>query len=115
MRRGVFAEACLLAFHGASRRFLRPHGEQSKRGALHLARPPRFDRTALGPALEDAVTHFLAPPRQHEGVDVECVGDRLNLHPGHAAKLHRRELELDAVAVDLLRAGSAHSTPPSVS
>src|SRR5688572_18343157 len=75
---------------------------------LDLARPPRFDRAALWPALEDAITHFLAPPRQHEGVDVEGVGDRLHLHPGHAAKLHRRELELHTVTVDLLRTGSAH-------
>src|SRR5262245_23735440 len=57
---------------------------------------------------------LLPPPRQHERVDVERVGDRLHLDPWPMTQLHRRALELDPVLLRLLRARSAHLTPPLV-
>src|SRR5215468_1801409 len=69
-----------------------------------------------GSTLEDPVPSFLPPPRQHDGMDVQGVGHRLHLHPRHAAQLHGRHLELDTVAMNLLRPDpSTHLTPPSVS
>ncbi len=68
---------------------------------LDLPGPPPFHDASSCSALEDPVPHFLPPPGQHEGVDVQRVGDRLHLHTRHAAELHRRQLELGAIA-DLL-------------
>src|SRR5688500_10932549 len=49
-------------------------------------------------------------------MDIQGLGHRLHLHPGHVAELHRGQLELDAVAVNRLRSNRfGHSTPPSVS
>src|SRR5205814_8704765 len=82
---------------------------------LDLPRAPPFHDTPPRSALEDPVPRFFPPARQHEGVDIQRVGDRLHLHARHATELHRGQLELDAIAVNLLGARSTHSTPPSVS
>src|SRR5437016_1779340 len=76
--------------------------------SAHCVHAPR-------PALEHAVAHFLSPARQHEGMDVEGVGHRLNLDSRHVAELHSRQFEFNAVAMNLLEAWLAHSTSPSVS
>src|SRR4029450_2300708 len=84
--------------------------------SLDLTRTPPFHNTSPRSAFEDPLPCFFPPPRQHEGVDVQRVGNRLDLHPRHPAELHRRQLEFHAVAMHLLRANRpAHSTPPSVS
>lgn len=84
--------------------------------ALDFPGAPPLHDAPPGSALEDPVPRFFPPTRQHEGVDVQRIGDRLDLHARHVAELHRRQLELDAIAVHLLRANrSAHQTPPSVS
>lgn len=82
---------------------------------LDLARRARWELHASRPPLEDAIAHFLSPARQHDGMDVEGIRDRLNLDPGHLAELHGRQFEFNAVAVNLPEAWLAHSTPPSVS
>lgn len=71
--------------------------------APDLAGAPPLDDAPPGSAPEEPVARFLPPARQHEGVDVQRVGDRLDLHPEHATELHRRQLELDAVVVNLPR------------
>jgi|SRR5215467_7080949 len=80
-----------------------------------LAPRSRWQGPTPYPALDHAVPDFLPPPREHEGMDVEGVGDGLDLDPRHMAELHSRQLELGAVAMDLPQAWLAHSTPPSVS
>src|SRR5215813_2055639 len=83
---------------------------------LDLTSTPPFHDPPPSPAFEDPLPRFLPPARQHEGMDVQRVGDRLDLHPWHPAEFHRRQLELHTVAMHLLRANRpAHSTPPSVS
>src|SRR5437867_7091087 len=82
---------------------------------LDLTSAPPFHDAPPRSASEDPVPCFFPPARQHEGVDVQRVVDRLHLHARHATELHRGHLELDAIEVNLLRARSTHSTPPSVS
>jgi hypothetical protein len=82
---------------------------------LDLARRSRGEGHGSGSTSDDAVAHLFAPPRQHEGMDVESIGHGLNLHARHAAQLHRRQLEFNAVAMHLSEAWLAHATPPSVS
>src|SRR5574341_143675 len=83
---------------------------------LDLPAAPPFNDPPPGSALEDPVPRFFSPARQHEGMDIQGIGYRLHLHPRHPAELHRRQLEVHAVAMNLLRADRpTHSTPPSVS
>ena len=82
---------------------------------LDLTGLPPFHHAPPRSALEDPVPRLFPPAGEHEGVDVQRVGDRLHLYPGHPAELHRRQLEFHAVAMHLLEAWLAHSTPPSVS
>ena len=42
-------------------------------------------------------------------MDVEGVGHRLNLDPRYVAELHRRQLEFNAVAMNLLESWLAYS------
>lgn len=68
-------------------------------------------RTAYGLfwTASQPVARFLPPARQHDRMNVERLGDRLNLDVGHATEFHRRQLELYAVAMHLLRTDrSAH-------
>ena len=61
-------------------------------------------------AAQDAVAHLLAPAREHERVDVQGLGDLLDLDPGKLAQANRAELELETVAMnprELL--GTGHS------
>src|SRR5574341_1737457 len=81
---------------------------------LDLASRTRVDPPRSPP--QHPLARLFPPPREHERMDIQSVGHRLHLHPGHTAELHRRQLEVHTVAVNLLRASrSAHSTPPSVS
>src|SRR5215471_5036378 len=57
---------------------------------------------------------LLPPARQHERVDVEGLGDGFHLNAWSVTQLHGRALELDPVLLRLLRARSAHLTPPIV-
>ncbi|MCM5681575.1 hypothetical protein M8A51_18780 [Schlegelella sp. S2-27] len=59
-----------------------------------------------------AVAHLLAPLRQHERVNAQGLGHVLDQHARLIAHLHGLELELDAVAIDLLRSWSSQSTLP---
>ncbi len=77
--------------------------------ARHLA-SPRFGLQA--PGSEASLTELLPPAGKHERVDVERIGHGLHLDPGPMTELHRRALELDSVLLRLLRARSAHPTPP---
>src|SRR5712692_5554760 len=84
--------------------------------ALDLTSTPPLDDASPGSALQEPAARLLSPAREHEGVNVQRVGDRLDLHPRHAAQLHGRQLELHTVALNLLRPDwSTHLTPPSVS
>ena len=49
---------------------------------IELPRGSRGEIHSPRSAFEHAIAHFLAPPRQHEGMDVEGVSDRLHLDPG---------------------------------
>jgi len=69
-----------------------------------------FRPEALGS--ETSLSELVSPSGQHVGMDVQRLGDRLYLHPWPMTELHRRALELDSVRLGLLRAGSAHPTPP---
>src|SRR6266508_1641878 len=83
---------------------------------VNLTAAPRRNLHALGSAPEDAVAHLFPPARQHERMDVQRFGYGLHLYPWHPAELHGRQLELDAIAMHLLRPNrSTHQTPPSVS
>jgi hypothetical protein len=82
---------------------------------LDLAFTRSFARTGLrleAPWSETSLTELLPPTGKHERVDVECLGHGLHLDPGPMTELHRRALELDSVLLRLLRARSAHPTPP---
>ena len=50
-----------------------------------------------------------------ESVTVEGSGNGLNLDARHVAEFYGRQCEFNAVAMNLLEAWRAHSTPPSVS
>jgi hypothetical protein len=50
---------------------------------------------------QPTVPDFLAPAREHEGMDVERLGDVLDLNAGKIAETHGLTFELDAVAVGL--------------
>src|SRR5262249_15845133 len=83
---------------------------------LDLTSTPPFHDPPPSPAFEDPLPRFLPPARQHEGIHVQRVSDRLALHPSHPPTFRRRSLGLHTVAMHLLRANRpAHSTPPSVS
>jgi hypothetical protein len=59
-------------------------------------------------AAQSAFAYLLAPAREHERVDVEGLGDLLDLDTGKLAQANGAELELQTVAVNprkLLRAG----------
>jgi len=49
---------------------------------FELARRSRGHHHPPRSAPEHAVSHFLSPARQHEGMDVEGVGDRLHFDSG---------------------------------
>ena len=85
---------------------------------LELLELPRRSCRQVYPsrsASEYAVADFLAPARQHKGMDVEGIGDRLYLDPRHVAQLHGRQFEFNAKAMNLLGAWLTLATPPSVS
>ena len=67
-----------------------------------------------GSPLEHAVAHLLAPLAQHEGVDAQRLGHVLDEHAGLVAHLDCLQLELDAVAIDLLWSWGSHRTLPSL-
>jgi hypothetical protein len=52
---------------------------------------------------EPAVADLLAPAREHEGMNVERLGDILDLDAGKVAKAHSLALEIVAIAMDLSR------------
>src|SRR5262245_40652000 len=64
------------------------------------------------PRPQTPFTKLLTPLRQHERVDVERLGHRLDLNPRSMTQLHRRSLELHSVPRRLLRSCSRHPTPP---
>src|SRR5512145_311749 len=64
------------------------------------------------PRPKASFTELLPPTREHERVNVECISDRFHLDPRPMTELHRRALELNPVLLRLLRARSAHPTPP---
>ena len=82
---------------------------------IELPRGSRGEIHSPRSAFEHAIAHFLAPPRQHEGMDVEGVSDRLHLDPRQMAQLHGRQLEFNAVAMNLPEPWLTHATPPSAS
>src|SRR4030067_1938314 len=53
------------------------------------------------PGLDPAFARLLAPARQHERMNVQRLGDVLNLDAGELAELHRLELEFSGVAMNL--------------
>lgn len=57
---------------------------------------------------ELSVAHLLAPLRQHERVDAKRFGNVLDQHPALVAQLHRPQLEVNAVSIDLLRSWCTH-------
>src|SRR5262245_11087253 len=59
-------------------------------------------------------SELLAPSRKHVRVDVQRLGNCLDLNPGTIAQLHCRALELKAVAQGLLWTRSPHPTPPKL-
>src|SRR5262245_49537052 len=65
-------------------------------------------------ATEDAITRFLPPPREHKGMNLEGLGDGLDLDAFQLTGLDPLQLELHAVTTDFPRAGSRHPTPPDV-
>src|SRR5512145_2196 len=75
----------------------------------HLASPGLRLET---PRSKASFTELLPPTGEHERVNVECIGDRFHLDPRPMTELHRRALELNPVLLRLLRARSAHPTPP---
>ena len=46
-----------------------------------------------------AVAHFFPPPRQHEGMNIQGVGHRLDLDALQLTQFHRLALELQAVTM----------------
>jgi hypothetical protein len=62
-----------------------------------------------------SVPHFLPPARQHDRVNVERLGHRLNLDARQVAEFDGGHFEFNAVAVNFLDAWLAHLRPPSVS
>ena len=54
-------------------------------------------RRRVSPSAEDPVARILPPLGQHEGMDLQRIGDRLHLHPGLPTQSDRRQLELVAV------------------
>ena len=82
---------------------------------LDLTSAPPFHDARLRSTLEDSVPRFFPPAGQHEGMEVEGVGYCLHLDPRQVAQLHGRQLEFNAVAMNLPEAWLTHSTPPSVS
>lgn len=72
--------------------------------AFHLTRSRRLDRFRHRDApAEDAVLGLFPPPRQHERVDLQGVGDGLDLHAFQLTEFDRLEFELQAVLSDLRR------------
>ena len=62
-------------------------------------------------AAQLAVAHLLAPPRQHERVNVQRRRHRLHLEPRLLAQPHRGQLELEAVLPDLPQPWARHRHP----
>ena len=61
-------------------------------------------------AAQDAFAHLLAPAREHERMDVQGLGDLLDLDAGELAQANGAELELKTVAVNPRQLlGSGHS------
>src|SRR6266571_8849860 len=92
---------------------------QERMRALELLQPADLawrGHVDRGPALppQPPLTHGLPPPREHERVNVERGGDRLDLHPPLPTQPHRGELELRTVFLNLLRTGSWHRHLPLV-
>jgi len=61
---------------------------------------------------QDAVPSFLPPPRQHERMDLEHLGNGLHLDAFQLAESHRLELELQTVSTDFRGTSSGRRTPP---
>src|SRR5438128_4742097 len=61
-----------------------------------------------------AIAHFLAPARQHEGMNAQRLGNILDQHAGLITHLHRLQLECDSVPMNLLRPWCTHRTPSSL-
>src|SRR5688572_366699 len=72
-----------------------PHLRWLHRG--YPTRPPKI-----------AVAHFFAPPRQHEGMNIQGVGHRLDLDALQLTQFHRLALELQAVTMHFPWTGSSH-------
>jgi hypothetical protein len=64
--------------------------------------------------LEHAIAHLLALLAQHEGVDTQRLGDVLDEHTTLVTHLNRLQLELNAVAIDLLWSWASHCSLPSL-
>ena len=80
-----------------------------------LQLPPRRGAHRPGPRpAQPPFPRFLAPPRQHEGVNVQGGRHRLYRNPRLATETYGRAFELEAVPLDLLNAGSSHGHLPLV-
>src|SRR6266581_2250838 len=66
--------------------------------------------SALPP--QPPLAHRLPPPREHERVNVERGGNRLDLHPTLPTQPHGGELELRTVFLNLLRTCAWHRHLP---
>src|SRR5262245_53507093 len=61
---------------------------------------------------KSSLTERLPPSRQHVRVDVQCLGNGLDLNPRTVTQLHGRAHELEAITQCLLRTRTTHPTPP---
>src|SRR5580765_1589643 len=55
-----------------------------------------------------AVAHLLAPPRQHEGMNIQGVGHGLHFDALELTQFHRLALEFQAVTMNSPGTGSSH-------
>src|ERR1700682_1499951 len=85
---------------------------------LPLPQPPQLGhRCAIDrrrPANQLAITHLLAPAREHERMNAQRLGNILDQDPRLVAHLHRLQLEGDPVPIDFLWSWCTHQTPSSL-
>src|SRR6266487_4752612 len=80
--------------------------------ALQLGPRCSIDRRRLAHQL--AITHLLAPAREHERMNAQRLSNILNQDARLVAHLHRLQLKGDPVPIDLLRSWCTHRTPSSL-